>query len=346
MSMRQEERDDIRRRIIEQLGKAPEGFSAYGFAKAEGLTTSTIYRYLAAMEADGEIQREKRGRKNVYRLTEKRQFFSVRLAGLSEDDVWRRDLAPFFCDLPKAAKDNLAFAFTEMLNNAIDHSDGTDARIGLRKNGYRAEAYIADNGVGIFTKIADAMKLEEKSFAVLELAKGKFTTEPDSHTGEGVFFSSKVMDEFVIFSDGLVFLGDADSTVPIIDRTEWGERGTLVVMSILYGHSKTAQEVFDSFTQAPEDYGFSKTLVPVRLLEYGDEDPLVVSRSQAKRLMVRFDRFENIVLDFSGIREIGQGFADELFRVFPSRHPGSTLYPIHCSEAVERMIARVTRKKE
>ena len=42
----------------------------------------------------------------------------------------------------------------------------------------------------------------------------------------------------------------------------------------------------------------------------GSED-FLVARSQAKRLLERFDRFEEVVLDFDGVRQVGQGFADE-----------------------------------
>ena len=185
------------------------------------------------------------------------------------------------------------------------------------------------------------MGLEENSFAILELAKGKFTTEPESHTGEGVFFSSKVVDDFAIFSEDLVFLGPSSDNNPYVDKARTFRKGTTVFLRIKNSHKETSKEVFDRFTEAPESYGFTKTIVPVRLLEYGDDRPLVVSRSQAKRLMVRFDRFENIVLDFSGIEEIGQGFADELFRVFPSQHPNTILTPINCSEQVNNMIQRV-----
>lgn len=344
MSISREERDVIAARLVEQLGESPNTFSVARFASQEGLTPQSVYRYLARMETEGIIQKEKTGRKNMYSLVEQESLHAFALEGLSEDVVWKQTAELFFKDIPQIAKQNLSIAFTEMLNNAIDHSDGTAATVKLFKNGYMAKVYILDNGVGIFTKIADAMGLPEKSFAVLELAKGKFTTDPQSHTGEGVFFSSKLMDEFAIFSDELAFLGPTSTSDPYLDHRKISPQsssGTAVIMSIKYNHTQTAKEVYDAYTEAPDDYGFSKTLVPVRLLEYGDEKPLVVSRSQAKRLMVRFERFENIVLDFSGIDEIGQGFADELFRVFPSQHPGTKLSPINCSEAVLRMISRV-----
>ena len=341
MSISKERRDVILAKIIEQIGE--KSFSASEFAKAEGLSVQSVYRYLRTLEEAGKIRKEKQGRINIFTLCQQHEELVFSLEGLQEDIVWKKNVEPFFSELPEIALGNLSFAFTEILNNAIDHSGGTRVQIGLKKNGYEASIWITDNGVGIFSKITEAMGLEEKRFAILELAKGKFTTDPNSHTGEGIFFSSKVVDVFAIFSDGLLFLGSPNQQ-PYLDDSGFSDTGTDVLLKIKYSHQEPSKDVFDRFTQAPEDYGFSKTIVPVRLLEYGDEKPMVVSRSQAKRLMVRFDRFQIIQLDFSGIDEIGQGFADELFRVFQNQHPNTTLIPINCNEQVQKMIAHVRSK--
>jgi hypothetical protein len=63
--------------------------------------------------------------------------------------------------------------------------------------------------------------------------------------------------------------------------------------------------------------------------------------SQARRLMNRFDRFREVVLDFAGVSFIGQGFADEIFRIFANVNPDTHLVPVKCTEIVERMIAHV-----
>jgi hypothetical protein len=76
----------------------------------------------------------------------------------------------------------------------------------------------------------------------------------------------------------------------------------------------------------------------MRLAKYGDEQ--LVSRSQAKRLIARFDRFKTVILDFSEIKEIGQAFADELFRVYGIGHPEVELVPKNMTEQVERMWLR------
>lgn len=340
MSVSNAERKAVIEDLVDRLAKEKDRFSITAFAKDHDLTSQSVYRYVNQLVEENKLTKEKQGKKNVYRFVNEYKTLEKDIAGLAEDSVWRNEVRPFLSDMPKIAYDNLAYAFSEMLNNAIDHSNGTKVKISIEKNIHEVTIIIADNGVGVFKKIADAMGLEEKSFAILELAKGKFTTDPKSHTGEGVFFSSKVVDEFAIFSEDLFFLGPTSYSPPYVDRSKTFRNGTIVLLCIYNSHKETSKEVFDRFTEAPESYGFTKTIVPVRLLEYGDERPLVVSRSQAKRLMVRFERFENIILDFSGIDEIGQGFADELFRVFPDQHPNTTLTPINCSEQVKQMITR------
>ena len=99
------------------------------------------------------------------------------------------------------------------------------------------------------------------------------------------------------------------------------------------------QEVFDHFAE-PDEYTFAKTIVPVRLAQYEGEK--LVSRSQAKRLTLRIERFQTVVFDFDGVAEIGQAFADEVFRVFKTAHPGTKLIPIKMTEAVENMVKRAT----
>ena len=106
----------------------------------------------------------------------------------------------------------------------------------------------------------------------------------------------------------------------------------------LHNHTaRTTKKVFDKFSVG-EDYGFTKTVVPVKLTQYGDDN--LVSRSQAKRLLARVEKFKIVVLDFSRVASIGQAFADEVFRVFVRRHPEIEITPINAGSEVKRMISR------
>jgi len=108
-------------------------------------------------------------------------------------------------------------------------------------------------------------------------------------------------------------------------------------MEIANNTSRATKQVFDSFT-TDDDYGFIKTVVPVRLTQYGDDK--LVSRSQAKRLLARIDRFKTVILDFDAVETIGQAFADEVFRVFKHHHPEIELTYMKANKNVRQMIKR------
>ena len=185
-------------------------------------------------------------------------------------------------------------------------------------------------------KIQRALGLHDAREAILELAKGKLTTAPEAHTGEGIFFTSRAMDGFEIESHHLCFSHAARSNDSIAEQVA-DTPGTRVRMQLANHSSRQLSEVFNAFTE-PEDFTFDKTVVPLRLAQYEGEK--LVSRSQAKRVSHRFERFKRVELDFAGIAEIGQAFADEIFRVFASSHPQIRITPVNTEPAVAQMIQR------
>jgi hypothetical protein len=67
----------------------------------------------------------------------------------------------------------------------------------------------------------------------------------------------------------------------------------------------------------------------------------LASRADAKRVAARLPEFRRAEIDFEGIREIGHGFADELFRVFRREHPALDLVPVGMNPRVAAMVASV-----
>ena len=88
-------------------------------------------------------------------------------------------------------------------------------------------------------------------------------------------------------------------------------------LSLQRSARQTIEDVFSEFAPEQYDFQFQKTRVLVKLLQ-----PDYVSRSEARRLLANLEKFREIVLDFRDVRSVGQGFADEVFRVFAGRHPG------------------------
>ena len=296
-------------------------------------------KYIQQLETEGWIARSGPSTHPVFSLGFKRRISKLySLKGLEEHVAWEKDFKPFF-NFTSNVQSIANHGFTEMLNNAVDHSGGKSVFAWMDQDEKNLYIIISDDGVGIFAKITNALNLPDMRQALFELSKGKLTTDPSNHSGEGVFFTSRMFDTYEITANGLTFNHSDESPNDWL-REEKGifEEGTAVFMRIALTSPRTTVDVYSQFTDAPEDYGFSKTVVPMKLARYGDEQ--LVSRSQAKRLIARFDRFKNVILDFEGIQEIGQGFADELFRVYAIAHPEVELIPKNMTEQVNRMWLR------
>ncbi|MBW7902672.1 MAG: DUF4325 domain-containing protein [Rhodocyclaceae bacterium] len=314
-----------------------KGNVAVRLAEAAGISRQAASARISSAIRAGLIGRTGVGRGVRYSLAEThRQEQEFKREGLSEDRVWRSLCAPVVADLPPNVRDIWQYGLTEMINNAIDHSGSDTVRVGIVRNALYTQAWVADSGEGIFPKIAKAFDLYDPRESILELAKGKLTTDPAKHSGEGIFFSSKVFDLFDIRSGALHFMHDDGLDDILIERPK-DAPGTLVLMRLDNQSTRTTKEIFDKFA-APDGYTFAKTIVPVRLAQHEGEK--LVSRSQAKRLTMRFERFKSVILDFAGVEEIGQAFADEVFRVFQKAHTDTRLVPVNMSVRVKGMVSR------
>lgn len=329
--------EEIRKFLVESIPDHPSDI-AYIAAEQFGISRQAAQKHLRKLEKQKLITASGSTKARRYVLTTIAPLlFTYSLSGLDEAQVWRNDIAESLSELPDNVLDIWHYGITEIVNNAIDHSEGTNLAIHIGRDAQTSTAYIVDNGEGIFLRIARLLGLEDPRHSVLELAKGKLTTDPSRHSGEGIFFSSRLFDEFHIMSQDISFahhFGRDDDWV-LVDRNP--KAGTAVVLRLANNSARLMKTIFDEYASG-DDYGFTKTVVPVALAQYGDDK--LVSRSQAKRLLNRFDRFQSIILDFEGVETIGQSFADEVFRVFVLEHPEILLRDIRTTEQISQMIAR------
>jgi anti-sigma regulatory factor (Ser/Thr protein kinase) len=227
------------------------------------------------------------------------------------------------------------YAFSEMINNVMDHSMAESVSIIIEQDYLTTSVVIEDNGIGIFKKIKEHFGFESLDAAICELFKGKLTTDSANHSGEGIFFSSKLMDNFFIVSSGKIFTNNKYDNSRTINLANSNMKGTCVIMSLSNFTHKTPQEVFDLY--ANDDGGFVKTKIPMKNIF--DTSP--VSRSQAKRVCNRLEKFQEVVLDFEGLQWMGQGFAHQLFVIFANDHPNINLMPINMNEDITKMYNHV-----
>lgn len=302
-----------------------------------GISRQSANVHLKRLIKDRDLEAEGATRGRVYRLAVKTEVVKeFPREGLAEDIVWRTVCAPVVQGLPENVRDIWFYGMTEMINNAIDHSGGKTISVGMRQTALHSEGWVFDDGEGIFLKIQRALGLFDPRESILELAKGKLTTDPAHHTGEGIFFSSKMFDAFDIRSGNLHFTHDEGTQDFLLEHPK-DALGTFVVMKLANDSDRISRDVFNKFA-APDEFNFDKTIVPVRLAQYEGEK--LVSRSQAKRLTLRFERFKTVMLDFDGVESIGQAFADEVFRVFALAHPRTQLIPVKMVKAVKDMVGR------
>lgn len=277
------------------------------------VSRQTVNRHLNELVSEGLVEAGGNTRARQYRLAVLGRFEKdFPLAGLDESEAWRWHAKSFFETAQGTAMQLGNFCFTEMLNNAIDHSEGTFASITIRRTVRSVRVEIRDDGVGVFKKIKDSLGLAEESHAVLEIAKGKFTTDPQHHSGMGIFFSSRACDRFTMTANGLIFNHFLTGQDILLDRMPVVP-GTKVEMMFDLNAKGSLAALFKEY-EGPNNPGFTKTIIPVQLAEYGEEN--LISRSQAKRVLARVDHFKEVIWDFTGVPMIGQAFADEIFRVF------------------------------
>ena len=257
--------------------------------------------------------------------------------GCNEDRIW--DEAAARLQLKRALRPNvlaiMRYAFTEMLNNAIEHSQADRCTIRVTLGQSLVSFEIRDHGIGVFHSIASKLKLPDEETALIELLKGRTTTMPEAHTGEGIFFTSRIGDDFVLKSHRVQIEWKRAKQDMFVSQPRLSA-GTLVQFSILRSARQTIEEVFSEFAPEQYDFQFQKTRVLVKLLQ-----PDYVSRSEARRLLANLEKFKEIVLDFRDVRSVGQGFVDEVFRVFASRNLGIVIRTENTSPPITAMIRHV-----
>ena len=325
-------------RIMEVLGREGPSSGA-AIARELGVSRQTVSRHLKRLVLDGEVRRVGRTRGTLFTAgmpspSRRAQRLYIR-EGLEEHSVldWAR-AAVFDPSLIRSnVSDILAYALTEMVNNAIEHSGSTRVLVSCSIDDYDCRFEVRDWGAGAFRTIARKLDLTSESDAVMELLKGKKTIDPSRHSGEGIFFTTRTADSFRIRSHRTGLIALKQGTDISLEAVEW-TKGTLVEYRISAASRRSLRGVFDRFAPEEYDYRFERTVVHVEL--YTTE---CISRSQARRMLSGTEGFSEIVLDLKGVRVLGQAFCDEVFRVFPARHPGVRIEAANVPEPLRAMVS-------
>lgn len=246
---------------------------------------------------------------------------------------------PTLKKLPENVRSIFTYAFSEMLNNAIEHSKSVRVGIEVSVSKNTFSFIVQDSGIGVFRNVMKKKGLKSEMEAIQDILKGKTTTMPKSHSGEGIFFTSKAGDVFVLDSFGYQLIVDNETPDVFVKTVKKIKRGTRVMFKISAESNRHLNEVFKKYTNLTNDsdYGFDKTDIRVKLYAMGG---VHISRSQARRVLSGLEKFKIIVFDFDKVPTVGQAFADEVFRVFHNKYPQIKLEAENMTEGVKFMVER------
>jgi len=333
---------DIGALILKNLAKHKE-IKVAQITKATGFSRTYINRFFQELKNEGKIVLIGRANKARYIMPGKKAKTAaleisriLRNKNLSEDlvlDEIKQDTG-IFLPLPANISKIIDYAFTEMLNNAITHSRSKTVKVSMKKEDSLIRFEVRDKGVGIFNNIIKKRRLKNELEAIQDLLKGKQTTAPKEHTGEGIFFTSKLADKLVIQSSTKKLIFD-NILKDIFIKGAKILKGTKVNFEISTKSKTDLGTVFKKFTG--NAFAFSKTEVNANLYKM---DTDFISRSQARRILSGLDKFRTITLNLQGVETVGQGFADEVFRVWQRHHQGTKIKYKNANENVEFMIKR------
>lgn len=338
MARRSRQNPEVREFILRNVAANPTSIAGLATTRF-GLSRTAINRYTRRLVEEGLLTATGKTNARRYRLKNTvDETFTIEVsAGMSEDAVWRFRILPHLQGVRQNVIDLCQYGFTEMLNNVIDHSDSGECVISYKQNYCDIEISVIDFGIGVFERIQRDFDLADARSALLELSKGKLTSDKARHAGEGIFFTSRMFDDYSIWAGTLFYRRlrkDDDDWLVEVDERPQSKTGTSVHMRLSTEATWTPREIFDHYQG--DDLRFRKTHVPIKLGRYPNEQ--LVSRSQAKRILTRFESFSEVLLDFEGVPEIGQPFADEIFRVFANAHPEIALLWVRTSPYIEKMI--------
>ncbi len=331
---------DTTQKILTHIKKSKGGLTADLLERELGFSRQYIVRLLARLISQGEIHRRGKTRAAKYypgkatneirhlELIKERQSLSE--YAVFEEVIRRMQLN---AQLNKNSLTIFDYAFTEMLNNAIDHSQSKKVWINVKIDHANITFIIKDLGIGAIESIKRGFKINDDFLALEHVFKGKQTTAKEAHSGQGIFFTSKAVDTYKIATSGMEFIVDNIKGDEFL-RDIRQRKGTTVTCIIRINTRRKIKDVFDKYTG--DDYEFNRNIVKINLSKH----KRLMSRSEAKRLLLGLDEYTVLDFNFKNVDEVGQGFCDEIFRVYANRNPDKLLSYHGASDVVRYMIER------
>ena len=162
----------IRDFITDNVADYPYDIAARTAAKFD-ISRQGVHRHLRNLQFNGVLSSEGQTKGAFYKLRVVREFqHSFSRTGLEEHVPWEKNVAPLLASAPECVQRICNYGFTEMLNNAIDHSQSERVAVSCECDARNVTLRIVYHGIGIFCKIRDAFGFEDEWAVIIELLDG------------------------------------------------------------------------------------------------------------------------------------------------------------------------------
>ena len=148
--------EGIRLQILRDIKYHPTDIAKH-IGNIFSITPQAVYNHIKRLEKDGWVSSSGKGKGRKLFLGDIRTHKSVFHLNndLAEDKIWRDHYSFIFEELSENIVDICHYRFTEMVNNAIDYSGGTEVYIDVLRGKDQITIVIIDNGEEFLNKLKD-----------------------------------------------------------------------------------------------------------------------------------------------------------------------------------------------
>ena len=304
-----------------------------------GLSRQAILKHMNALIVEERVVAYGKTRDRYYELKPIINFSkSIDIKQTFEPKIiLRSQVLPNLINLPKNINEICEFALVALFYNILHHANATRLNFKIYISQHDVHLVVSDNGIGIFSNIANAFNFELIRIAVVEIAKGDITSDPEHHSGDDLNAVIQMFDKVDISSSGISLSYDnatndwkAQESKQII--------GTRIHLEIKTNSRRTCQDVFKQlFTKKK-----NMAQVPVKLARSNGEQ--LNTREQAQNLLHNLKELKKIEFDFKNIEVVGPAFADELVRKTKMKNQNIDISWINSSDLVDVLMSRAVNR--
>lgn len=330
--------DQIKQFILENLTEHQKDIIKASIRKF-GLSRQAILKHMHTLISEDRVVAHGRTRDRFYELKPLVNFSrTVDITnGFSADQILRSQILPNLDSVPLNIYEICEFSIGALLSNTLDHSKATKLNYKLYVSSTDVHFVLSDNGIGIFEKLNTSLSLTDIQVAVLEIAKGHITTDPDNHSGEELMTVIHLFDKVTIDSSGVCLTYHNQNNEWIVSGSAQ-QKGTRIHLEIKSNSRRTCQDVFRQIF----DQESKMVRIPVNLIR--GEGEQVNSRTQAQNLLYNIKDLNEIEFDFKNIDLIGPAFADELVRKTKEKNQIADIKWINSTKIVDVLMSRAMNR--